>query len=193
MNSTAPSRTLFRRLRRCVVLLAALAGAAISARAEGVASATPAIAYPFDTGRETRETIKAAPSSALDARTAFITATAIASQIKGAKILMVAPTGSMRPMFDEKAYLVVEPAAFENLRIGDIITYVHPKVNGTVVHRIMEKHGDKFWTKGDFNGRMDNVYITRENYSMRVCAVVYGREDGHVAFGGTVGTALAQR
>ena len=193
MNSTAPSRTIFRRLRRGMVLFAALAGAAIIARAEGIVDATTAVAYPFDAGRETRETIKAAPSSTLDARTAFVTATAIASQIKGAKILMVAPTGSMRPMFDEKAYLVVAPAAFEDLRIGDIITYVHPKVNGTVVHRIMEKHGDKFWTKGDFNGRMDNVYITRENYSMRVCAVVYGREDGHVAFGGAVGTALAQR
>jgi signal peptidase I len=185
VNSTAPFRSIFQQLRCGVFLLAGLVGPAVAVHADPVVSATPAMAYPFDAGRETRETAKAAPSSTLDSRAAFITATSIAAQIKGARVMTVAATGSMRPMFDEKAYLVVEPASFENLQIGDVVTYVHPKVAGTVVHRIVEKRGDRFWTKGDFNSHMDSVYVTRENYSMRVCAVVYGRDDSRATVGGS--------
>lgn len=136
----------------------------------------PPVAVPVEPAAETRFTTGLAPSSALDTNSALIAATAIAFQIKGAQVMTVAPTGSMRPIFDEKAYVVVEPASFEDLRVGDIVTYLHPNLHQIVVHRILEQRGDSFWTKGDHNDRMDNVYVTRENYLMRVFAIIYARE-----------------
>jgi uncharacterized small protein (DUF1192 family) len=85
----------------------------------------------------------------------------------------VLPTGSMKPLFDEKAVLLLEAAPFEDLKVGDIVTYRHPALGVPVVHRLVLKDGDKFWSKGDANGRMDNVYVTRENYLKRVYGVIY--------------------
>jgi hypothetical protein len=45
-----------------------------------------------------------------------------------------------------------------------------------VVHRVLEKRGDRFWSRGDANGRMDDIYITRENFDRRVFGIIYGRE-----------------
>ena len=59
---------------------------------------------------------------------------------------------------------------------GDIVTYRHPRYGMPVVHRILEKRGDKFWSKGDNNGRMDEVYITRKNYQGRVFGIIYAKE-----------------
>ena len=66
----------------------------------------------------------------------------------------------MKPVFDERAILLTEAANFDDLKIGDIVTYRHPRYGMPVVHRILEKRGDKFWSKGDNNGKMDEVYIT---------------------------------
>ena len=137
----------------------------------------PAVAFPLDVSREIRDTTKAAPSSALDASSALVAARLIAGQIEGANVLTVMPTGSMRPMFDEKAFLVVEPMPYENLEVGDIVTYLHPKFGITVVHRIVEKHEGFYCTKGDHNSRLDEFSVTPKNYLMRVVAVIYARED----------------
>lgn len=85
----------------------------------------------------------------------------------------VLPTGSMRPIFDEKAVLLLENAPFDSLKVGDIVTYRHPILGVPVVHRLVAREGDRFWSKGDANGRMDNVYVTRENYLKRVFGVLY--------------------
>jgi signal peptidase I len=70
----------------------------------------------------------------------------------------------------------MEPARFEDLKVGDVVTYRNPRYGLLVVHRILEKRGDKFWSKGDNNGRMDLVYITRENYGARVFGIIYANE-----------------
>lgn len=135
------------------------------------------VARPVELERETRDSYQQAPRSALDPSSALTAATLIAGRIPGAKVVSVLPTGSMRPMFDQKAFLVVEPANYEDLRVGDIITYEHPKLRTPVVHRIIEKRSEGYWTKGDYNSRPDDEYVTRANYLMRVCAIIYARED----------------
>jgi len=117
-----------------------------------------------------------APSSSLNYEQASKVATAARYMIPGAKLLSVMATGSMKPMFDERAVLIMEPAKFEDLRIGDVVTFMHPRLGMKVVHRIVEKRGNAFWTKGDNNGRMDDIYITRENYQARVAGVIYSNE-----------------
>lgn len=115
----------------------------------------------------------AAPSSSLPVSQALTVATAARFLVPGAGVLAVQPTGSMKPVFDENALLLTEPASFDDLKVGDIVTYRHPDLGMPVVHRIAEKHGDRLWAKGDGNARMDDIYITRENYQARVFGIVY--------------------
>lgn len=186
------SRTSFRLsskivgVRGAVLSLAAAMLMAVSVQAQ------VAVARPISAKRETRQTAALSPSSGLDARAALVAANTIASHIPGARVFTVMATGSMRPTFDEKAFLVVEPTPYEDLQVGDVITFQHTKMGAPIVHRIFEKRGDAFWTKGDHNSRPDNEYVTRANYGMRVVAVIYGREDGRrVAGAATGGNAVA--
>jgi len=136
----------------------------------------------------TRHTQSCAPSSNLEWANALRVATAARFMVQGSSMLTVMPTGSMKPVFDERAILLMEPAKFDDLKIGDIVTYKHPRYGMPVVHRIQEKRGDKFWAKGDNNGRMDEVYITRQNYEARVFGIIYAREASEQAqkFGRTL-------
>lgn len=115
-----------------------------------------------------------APSSNLPHDRALRAASAARLMIPGSSVMTVMPTGSMEPIFDERAILLLESAPFESLRPGDIVTYRHPEHDLPVVHRIVEKRGDRFWSKGDANARMDDVFVTRENYLQRVCGIIYG-------------------
>jgi hypothetical protein len=94
----------------------------------------------------------------------------------GSSFCTVMPTGSMRPFFDEKAILLMEAAPFEDLKVGDIVTYRHPQLGLPVVHRLVLKDGNRFWAKGDANDRMDNEYVTPENYLRRVYGLIYSKE-----------------
>ena len=94
----------------------------------------------------------------------------------GTSYSTVLPTGSMKPFFDEKAVLLAENAPFSDLKVGDIVTYRHPSLGLPVVHRLVIQEGDRFWAKGDANGHMDNVYVTKDNYLRRVYGMIYGRE-----------------
>ncbi|HVU24495.1 MAG TPA: signal peptidase I [Opitutus sp.] len=150
----------------------------------------PIQAFPIEVGQETRATLSEAPHSALSAESALAVAHLIATRIPGAEVRNVMPTGSMRPMFDERAFIVVEPTPFEDLAVGDIITYLHPRLQVPIVHRILEKREKGFWTKGDHNQRPDDVYVTPANYLKRVVAIIYAREDGARA-GGNVPARMA--
>lgn len=117
-----------------------------------------------------------APSSGLSRDSAGRAAMAARLMVSGGGALNVLPTGSMRPTFDQNAILLTEPAHFEDIRVGDIVTFKHPSYPVPVVHRVLGKRGERLWSKGDANGRMDDVYITRENSDRRVFGIIYGRE-----------------
>jgi signal peptidase I len=117
-----------------------------------------------------------APSSGLDRDSATRAAMAARLMVTGGGALNVLPTGSMRPTFDQNAILLTEPAQFDDIRVGDIVTFKHPAYPVPVVHRVLEKRGDRFWSRGDANGRMDDIYITRENFDRRVFGIIYAGE-----------------
>jgi signal peptidase I len=116
------------------------------------------------------------PSSTLDWAQALKVATVARLMVKGASQSTVMPSGSMTPVFDQRAILVLEAARFDDLKVGDIVTYRHPSYRPLVVHRIIEKRGDRFWAKGDSNLHMDTVCVTRENFVARVYCIVYASE-----------------
>ena len=116
------------------------------------------------------------PSSSMTFEQAEQIARLFALMKPGSSFCTVMPTGSMKPFFDEKAVLLMEAAPFEALKVGDIVTYRHPQLGLPVVHRLVIMEGDWFWAKGDANDRMDNVYVTKENYIRRVYGMIYSKE-----------------
>jgi signal peptidase I len=124
-------------------------------------------------GRETRRTIDRAPTSGINRGIANIAASRLSSLVDGTKVFTVAPTGSMRPLFDDNSVLLVEPSPFASLQIGDIVVYQHSTLNKLIVHRILEKRSGGFWAKGDHNSRMDDELVTAANYKGRVYGILY--------------------
>lgn len=123
--------------------------------------------------RESRRTLALAPGSSVSPGAAMTVALSLARTVRGTSIHGVRGTGSMRPLFDANALVLSEAVAFDELRIGDIVLFRHPTLEATVVHRIVEKRPRGFWTKGDHNGRMDDVLVTRGNYLGRVYGILY--------------------
>jgi hypothetical protein len=115
------------------------------------------------------------PSSSLSREKAEQIARLFSILKPGSSFCTVLPTGSMKPFFDQKAILLMEAAPFADLKVGDIVTYRHPRLGLPVVHRLVLKDGDRFWAKGDANEHMDNVYITPENYLRRVYGLIYSK------------------
>lgn len=182
------------RVRVAVAALAVVAGSLpIRAAAAGDrprAGEIP-VAVPVDLGRETRRSQVAAPRSKLTPQAALAAAMAVAAQVQGATVCTVQPMGSMRPMFNERAFLVSEPVQYADLQVGDIVTYWHPTRQVSIVHRILEKRSGGFWTKGDYNDRPDDIYVTPRSHVRRVFAIIYAREEGSTVPG--VANAAAQR
>lgn len=131
-----------------------------------------------DAPRESRRTLALAPGSSLPPGAAMTVALRMARTVNGTSIYGVRGTGSMRPLFDANAIVLSEAVAFDDLRIGDIVLFRHPASEATVVHRIVERRGRGFWTKGDHNGRMDDVLVTRGNYLGRVYGILYTARPG---------------
>lgn len=91
-----------------------------------------------------------------------------------AEVLSVAATGSMRPVLDANAQLVVERCDFAAIQQGDIVLYSDAS-GRLVVHRVIRWSMGEWVLAGDANGRIDSVELTRENFRGRVCAIIYGR------------------
>lgn len=123
--------------------------------------------------KETRRTSAIAPGSGVTLDEAEKVAQEVRRQVPGTVVYAVQPTGSMRPLFDGNCLLLTERAAFEDLQIGDIVVFKHSKRGCLVVHRILERRKDGYWTKGDKNDRMDDDLVTRDNYQARLYGIIY--------------------
>jgi hypothetical protein len=78
--------------------------------------------------------------------------------VRGASMSRYAPTGSMKPVLDERSNGIrIKPASEESINIGDIITF--RRDNQLIVHRVIEKGWDNegvyFITRGDNNSVSD--------------------------------------
>lgn len=125
--------------------------------------------------KETRRSSAIAPSSGVTLDEAERVAHEVQSKVPGTMIYWVQPTGSMRPLFDGNCLLLTEKAGFDDLQIGDIVVFRHSRRGCLVVHRILERRKDGYWTKGDKNDRMDDDMVTKENYQGRIYGIIYTR------------------
>ena len=98
----------------------------------------------------------------------------------GGKRPTIVVTGSMDPVIPVNAIVMVENVPFEELEVGDIITYASP-LGYSVIHRIVDKRwtinidsdGGHYYlrTKGDANASMDNVRVTEDMYNGKVTTI----------------------
>ncbi len=149
-----------RHLIFCVCACLALTG-----RAQTVASA-PSV-------KESRVTSRVSPGSTISSRQAALAAAQLKRAVPGTLVYSVKPTGSMRPLFDGNCLLLTEPAPFSELEVGDIVVFRHSRTGDHIVHRILERRSNGFWTKGDHNGRMDDEIVTTQNYIARIYGIIY--------------------
>lgn len=69
----------------------------------------------------------------------------------------VVTSGSMEPAIPAGAVILVQPAAFEDIQEGDIITFYLEQSRTKVTHRVVKKEekNQRFLTKGDANEAPD--------------------------------------
>ena len=106
----------------------------------------------------------------MDHATAVRPAQAIAAALDG-KGWGISDTGSMLPTLTPASVGVVAPAAYEDVKVGDIVTFARYGDGATVAHRVIkiDRHG-RVWTKGDSAERDDGV-LTPDRLRGRVVAI----------------------
>ena len=83
------------------------------------------------------------------------------SQPFGVTILQVS-SNSMLPTFKKGDFIIIKKQT--EYAIGDIITYAIEEGNQTyyITHRIIEKNGNEYITKGDANNKDDSQIVTND-------------------------------
>ena len=74
----------------------------------------------------------------------------------------IVASNSMIPEFKVGDIAVTYKKDFNNLEVGDVITYLND--NKIIIHRIIDIEKDYIVTKGDNNSSADNVQINKQNY-----------------------------
>jgi len=124
---------------------------------------------------------------ALSARAEDLLMPDIKAMISDAAVLNVAPTGSMKPTFDENYFILVrssQVAPFKSLKPGDIIVFyarwrTGDKNKTLFCHRVYSVSSGKTYvvTKGDANKETDDWYLIERDYVGKVIGVIR-RDEG---------------
>ncbi len=98
--------------------------------------------------------------------------------IKGPLWSRLRSTGSMIPVFDENSKLVqVEPSSYNDIKVGDVISYQKPNSDEVIVHRVIEIASDEGgWyaiTKGDNNAQKDTQKVRFDEVTRVLVAIIY--------------------
>ncbi len=113
----------------------------------------------------------AAPRSNVSRDKALTLAKQVAASI-GGRVYAIAPSGSMLPTLDEGSIVTVEIVALDKLKKGDIIIYRNAS-GVAVIHRLYERHDDRWYVLGDNNASVDQEMVSSGNFIGRVCAIFY--------------------
>lgn len=78
---------------------------------------------------------------------------------------VVVLSGSMEPTYGVGSVIYYKRAAFDEIQVGDPITFHGKDSNVLVTHRVVEKleESREFATEGDANGSRDPGYVSYEN------------------------------
>lgn len=74
-------------------------------------------------------------------------------------------TGSMEPELKVNALIVIKKVTYEEIEVGDIISFKPNGSNINVCHRVIEQTDQGYITKGDNNNNPDLELVTKDNFS----------------------------
>jgi len=102
-----------------------------------------------------------------------ITGDSIILNIPNASISSYAPTGSMKPTFDQYSNGIrIIPSSPEQINVGDIVTFGAENIVHRVVEKGLDENGYWFITKGD-NNQIDDGEIRFEDIKYVTIGVLY--------------------
>jgi signal peptidase I len=81
------------------------------------------------------------------------------SRLGGQASYVIVVGNSMEPRFHRGDLVVIREAP--DYHVGDVATYLHPQI-GPVIHRIVDRAGDRYVFKGDNNSWLDPYQPTQE-------------------------------
>jgi signal peptidase I len=90
---------------------------------------------------------------------------------------------SMNPTLREPEIMEIVPCGGLSLRAGDVVLFLRPGSDRTVVHRVTRATTEGISTRGDNNALEDHVLLRREDIQGRVVAAWRGRKRREIAGG----------
>ncbi|OGY48316.1 MAG: signal peptidase I [Candidatus Buchananbacteria bacterium RIFCSPHIGHO2_02_FULL_39_17] len=103
----------------------------------------------------------------------------IVLNVKDASWATFTPTGSMKPLFDEKSNaLEIKPTSPSDIKLGDIIAYQSAQdATDIIIHRVIniaqDNQGIYYIVKGDNNQTADPQKVRFEQIQGVVVAIIY--------------------
>jgi len=103
----------------------------------------------------------------------------IVLNVKDASWATFTPTGSMKPLFDEKSNaLEIKPTSPSDIKLGDIIAYkANDYTDDIIIHRVIniqqDDDGIYYTVKGDNNQTADPQKVRFEQIQGVVVAIIY--------------------
>lgn len=88
----------------------------------------------------------------------------------------IAPTHSMEPLLDSDCFILIEPVAFAQIKVNDLIAFRDPRFRvheGKICHRVAEKKKDCLITRGDALPYDDDWIVRPRDVIGRVFAIIY--------------------
>lgn len=104
-----------------------------------------------------------------------VAAGAVAARATGCELLSV-QSGSMEPAYPVHSLVVVVPTSYENIEVGDVVTYVFNEEGTLVTHRVVAKDAaaGTLTTKGDANEAADATPVLAGNVVGKVVFCIPG-------------------
>ncbi len=82
---------------------------------------------------------------------------------------LIVKSNSMSPIFSKNDIIIIKEQ--NEYKVGDIVAYNN---NGEIItHRIIEKNGNEFYTKGDNNNAKDKSPICINDIKGKVIFILY--------------------
>jgi len=100
----------------------------------------------------------------------------------GATISFRARGPSMSPFIRDNDLLTVSPVIESDVKVGDVLAFVHPTTGGLIVHRIIKRDGNNFVMRGDSRFDEDGAFPTACLLG-RVTGIRRGGMDVHFGLG----------
>ena len=81
------------------------------------------------------------------------------------------PTESMVPVINPGDFVIGVPVDYEDVKIGDIVTYKNQSKGITICHRVVGKIGEGFIFQGDNNATVDEEIVEKEVIGYRIVKI----------------------